>query len=356
MEQIPIRTPGKIISRTSRLTLLTGILLLFSLIYAAFVNLQQNELKTELAAVKTELNLSQTKLFSTETMLISLQSELGSTKQTLASTQTVLLSTRQAISGVESDRDSIIQELASTQEGLISTQRELASAQASLADSNRRLAEADRALVSIQDVLSSTQAALAAANQSVNTYRAAWETSQQQLQLRQKTLSGLGISVDTIPSYSGKNPDNVILNENAAAAEPTYLQLMNFLARDDTEFHEYVLNEYDCSQYSEDLFNRAEAAGIKSGYVILRFSNGTYGHALNVFRTSDSGLVYVDSTKAPDKIARVELDKAYKSVEAQNFAPGNLRNDDWWDSLTKYYFIESPDGGPTVTSSIQIYY
>ena len=131
---------------------------------------------------------------------------------------------------------------------------------------------------------------------------------------------------------------------------------MAFLSQDHTEKHTYIIDVYDCSQFSRDVHNNAEAAGIRAAVVHVDFKNERIGHALNAFLTSDYGLVYVDCTEAPDRIARVKAGKEYRSVELYRITGTNIRNDYWWDTLSSYYVLDSSIWSYNVTSSIVIYW
>ena len=113
---------------------------------------------------------------------------------------------------------------------------------------------------------------------------------------------------------------------------------------------------YDCSQFSKDVHNNAEAEGIRAAEVLVWFKNEDIGHALNAFLTTDYGLVYVSCTEAPDTIARVKTGKEYRAVKLYRITGTNVRNDYWWDALSSYYYIPSSTGGHSVTESIEIYW
>ncbi len=85
-----------------------------------------------------------------------------------------------------------------------------------------------------------------------------------------------------------------------------------------------------CSDFAEMLHNNAEIHGFRAGYVGITLAGTTSGHAIDVFNTTDKGLVYVDDTggdpKTPtaggsslnlgsssswDKIAYLETGKDY---------------------------------------------
>ena len=127
------------------------------------------------------------------------------------------------------------------------------------------------------------------------------------------------------------------------------------------EKHTYIEHVYDCSQFSRDVHNNAEAVGIRAAVVHVKFRNQWVNHALNAFLTTDYGLVYVDCTARPDTIARVKAEKEYRAVELYRITRTNIRNDYWWDTLSLYYYI--PSNLPfltwpseAVTSSIKIYW
>jgi hypothetical protein len=89
------------------------------------------------------------------------------------------------------------------------------------------------------------------------------------------------------------------LVENPAARDPTWAQLVAFVATDQTDTHAYVEEEpggYMCAEFARDVHNNAEKAGIRAGFVALSFAGESVGHALDAFETTDRGLVYIDCT------------------------------------------------------------
>lgn len=175
--------------------------------------------------------------------------------------------------------------------------------------------------------------------------------TQNKLLVAQQTLSGLGITLAT-----SKECRDVTLIDNPAATNPTWDQLVAFLYQDQTDKHTYIENVYDCSQFSRDIHNNAEARGIRAAEVQVGFINELTGHALNAFLTTDYGLVYVDSTQSPDTIARVKAVKVYRTVGVNRILPTSVRNDYWWDSLDEYYYLPSDTGDEVVTELIMIYW
>lgn len=103
--------------------------------------------------------------------------------------------------------------------------------------------------------------------------------------------SDLEIHYDKPPLYSGFN-----LVNNPSATNPTWEQLIEFIASDATDQLIYIEDEYMCGNFAETLHNNAEQAGIRAAWVAIDFADNTVGHALNAFYTLDTGLIFVDCT------------------------------------------------------------
>ena len=110
----------------------------------------------------------------------------------------------------------------------------------------------------------------------------------------------------------GADGHKIILENNQSAVDPTYEELKLFLDYDKTEYIIYDYDTFVCADFAELLHNNAEAYGYSAAYVCIDDINGE-GHALNAFKTTDKGLVYVDCTGsenlngrgADDRFARV---------------------------------------------------
>jgi len=103
----------------------------------------------------------------------------------------------------------------------------------------------------------------------------------------------------------GADGHRIWLHNNPNARNPTYQELLVFLAQDNTDQIPYDPAKFVCADYAERLHNNAEKAGIRAAYVVVEFSTTYqtfvspfgYSHALNAFRTTDRGLVFVDVTR-----------------------------------------------------------
>jgi len=74
---------------------------------------------------------------------------------------------------------------------------------------------------------------------------------------------------------------------------PTYHELMDFLARDTTDQNEYLEGVYTCVDFVGELNNKAEANGLRSAYVYMEFPVDR-AHAIAAFETVDRGLVFIE--------------------------------------------------------------
>ena len=265
--------------------------------------------------------------------------ELDSTKAALAEAGSQLVDANDKLEYANNQLEETRNQVDYIQGQLILTQEELTTSQEEAATAKADLYDASVKLTIAQDKLASAEAKLA--------------SSQESLDLYIETLNGLGIYL-----FPSNFCFDVKLVDNPAATDPTWAELMDFLSQDTTEEHDYVLNIYDCSQFSRDLHNNAEANGIRAAEVQVWFEDELEGHALNAFMTIDLGLVYIDCTGSPDKVARVELGKTVRAVDAHSYSFNliNIRNNTWWNRLYEYYYMgESPWNQPIV-AGINIYW
>ena len=116
------------------------------------------------------------------------------------------------------------------------------------------------------------------------------------------TVSG---NSDNTQVYCGKTPPystdlmgtRVKLKNSETAINPSWTQLVGFLlAGDDTDKLTYKLGFQMCASFGERVHNNAEDAGIRAAFVVIYFKGEDEPHALDLFNTSDKGLVFVDCT------------------------------------------------------------
>lgn len=97
----------------------------------------------------------------------------------------------------------------------------------------------------------------------------------------------------------GADGEPIELINNSSATNPTYAELVAFIVANPVDTNTYFKGgpkAYVCSDFAEDVHNDAEAAGIRAAWVSIGLHGEDEGHALNLFETSDRGLVYIDCT------------------------------------------------------------
>jgi hypothetical protein len=114
----------------------------------------------------------------------------------------------------------------------------------------------------------------------------------------------------------GGNDKPIELKNNPQAKDVSYQTVLNFIREDPTDSFPYVakgsgpgVTPFVCSDFAERVHNNAETAGLRVGYVGIDFADGSVGHAIDAFQTTDEGLVYVDCT-GPSLFSQLEDDGA----------------------------------------------
>jgi hypothetical protein len=118
--------------------------------------------------------------------------------------------------------------------------------------------------------------------------------------------------------------------------DATYAQVLDFLARDETDEKTYNLPVYVCSHFTRDVCNNAETAGIRCAVVELRYASGN-GHLIVAFNTIDRGLVYFEPQT--DERAEPAIGKRYYQTVIPK--PG--------------YFYKEPDHDDTIQDMVVIW-
>jgi hypothetical protein len=162
---------------------------------------------------------------------------------------------------------------------------------------NNSLAQAQEDLTSAQRELSSAELTISSLESKLDLYEDTWGS----------------VSSDVQPPFQGADIVNY-----GTASNPTWARLLDFLLSDRTDQKAYVPGVYMCGDYARDVHNNAERAGIRAAYVAVEFSSGY--HALDAFKTTDRGLVFIDCTgleasePSPsnrDKTVDVKLGRSY---------------------------------------------
>lgn len=127
-------------------------------------------------------------------------------------------------------------------------------------------------------------------------------------------MNNVEIYYDKQPPYSkGLLYISINLINSQSATDPTWQQLLQFIASDDTDEQTYIEGAYMCGSFAETLHNNAEQAGIRAAWVGIDFSDNIESHALNAFYTMDIGLVFVDCTGGGFEVVIPSFEDSYNS-------------------------------------------
>lgn len=91
--------------------------------------------------------------------------------------------------------------------------------------------------------------------------------------------------------------------------DPTYAEVKDFIASDDTEQNIYDVDTFDCENFCIEINNNAEDQGMRCAFIIMYFYEKTTGHMIVGFDTIDQGMVYVEPQT--DEWVDLEIGKEY---------------------------------------------
>jgi hypothetical protein len=122
------------------------------------------------------------------------------------------------------------------------------------------------------------------------------------------------------------------IHNSPDARNVTYQEVMDFILSDNTDQLIYDDEKFICIDYAVAVHDNAERQNVSAGVVTCEIG-GTL-HALNVFATTDRGLIYVDCTGARagepahnyDKIASIE--DVYHVTPVVDISPYTYVNDE----------------------------
>ncbi len=101
--------------------------------------------------------------------------------------------------------------------------------------------------------------------------------------------------------------DGLITGHGYTIIDPSYRQMMDFIARDKTDENQYIEDRYVCEDFAMDVCNNAEEEGIRCAFVVI--NHPEWGHSIVAFNTVDKGLVYIESQT--DEVVVPEIGEFY---------------------------------------------
>ncbi|MDP2901208.1 MAG: hypothetical protein Q8O47_09595 [Candidatus Bathyarchaeota archaeon] len=93
--------------------------------------------------------------------------------------------------------------------------------------------------------------------------------------------------------------------------DPTYSEMISFIATDRTDDNNYVDTSYVCHDFSYDVKTNAFNAGYRCFWVGIEMGDHTVqtGHAIVAFNTTDRGIIYIEPQS--DRVMNVQIGKPY---------------------------------------------
>ena len=91
--------------------------------------------------------------------------------------------------------------------------------------------------------------------------------------------------------------------------DPTYQEMLNFIASDRTDENEYSEN-YTCFHFTADVKSHAFDEGYRCGFVHIEFPDSA--HAIVCFNTTDHGLIFIEPQF--DDIVTLSISQSYSNL------------------------------------------
>jgi hypothetical protein len=276
--------------------------------------------------------------------LIFMSQSLGATQERLETTESALTqaqieqqSTAASLAETKSELADTIKKLDETSQGL-KDQKELTDKYIQLYETSAdELQSRERELEIQANELTSEQQANLELQETI-------DELQEKLSLYEDTLGTKVFSGITKLYYSSGNASFIKLINQPSAENPTWKELRAFLKEDKTDKKAYVPGVYECGNFAEELHNNAEAHGIRAAFVAVHFYDSP-SHALNAFKTTDRGLVYIDDTGDKYSTTGFDFDKIVELSKDEIYSPTFL--------FTTFFYLETVDWK---VKSIEIYW
>ena len=235
------------------------------------------------------------------------ESELDDAQADVTTLQQELQDTQNSLTKIQDNLQDTTTELANTQTELDEQKNETAEYIDLYEGTQEELEDVEKELNTTSGLLNSIQQENEDLQEDMNEIQEDMDEIQEKLDLYEYTL-GTQVFSGVDPPYTSGNALELVLINNSNATDLTWLELRAFLQEDKTDKNLYITGEYECGNFAEELHNNAEAAGIRAAFVGIHYYDGV-PHAINAFKTTDLGLVYVDVTGDTKPITLSNLDK-----------------------------------------------
>lgn len=176
----------------------------------------------------------------------------------------------------------------------------------------RDLAQTEEELNAVEQELSSAELSISSLEAELELYKDIW-------------------GAEVIPGVDWPSYDINLINSETAS-NPKWVELLDFLQEDKTDENTYVPDVYVCRHFARDLHNNAELAGIRAAYVAVKLPGAA--HALNAFKTTDRGLVFIDCNGLPaSQSGPSNCDKTVDVRLGEHYIPESLFPESRWGAI-----------------------
>jgi len=272
------------------------------------------------------------------------ESELDDAQADVANLQQELQDTRNSLTETQDDLQDTATELESTQSDLNEQKNETAEYIDLYEITQEELEDVEKELNTKSGLLDSIQQENEDLQEDMDEIQEDMDEIQEKLDLYEDTL-GTQVFSGVNPPYRSGDALELVLTNNNNAKDPTWLELRAFLLEDKTDKNLYIPGEYECGNFAEELHNNAEADGIRTAFVGIHYYDDV-SHAINAFKTTDLGLVYVDVTGFTSAITLPNLDKKAILAKDQVYVVTFIFPQGGW------YLTQ----GDSIVQSIEIYW
>ncbi|MFC1992760.1 hypothetical protein ACFLV3_02975 [Chloroflexota bacterium] len=131
-------------------------------------------------------------------------------------------------------------------------------------------------------------------------------SAEAELQVTKERLLSIEVELQAFQARPATQPNEYSLHN------PSLGEVTSFLAEDETNFNQYVEDEYICSHFVRDVSDNAESQGLRCACVIIYFADRA--HALIAFDTIDEDVVYFDAV-TDERVIPVVGEKYWQCIE-----------------------------------------
>ena len=87
---------------------------------------------------------------------------------------------------------------------------------------------------------------------------------------------------------------NLLSGDTYEFYDPTYAEVAQFMANDNTDSLSYDAQDFNCLHFSRTFIANAIKLSMRCALVIINFEGTNVSHAIVGFNTSDNGMVYIE--------------------------------------------------------------